>query len=299
MAGKVEADRYDTTWIASAWGEDYERQLLVDGDLVPRPRVSRALQLCDVQQGMRVLDIACGRGEVPQILSEMGCESYGIDYSEAVLNVASKLQLHREKRATKGGASLSYVRGDAAVLPFDDQTFDRITMLDIIEHLIPEQLDAMFSEVKRVLKPDGYAVMHTLPNRWVYDYGYFIARLVQRDLPAEPRGEIERQVHVNEQDLLRLGKTLRALDLGCELWLEQLIPAQARWQKQYGAFHDKRDAMYPKLAGPIGNLLSLCCKTPLKLILSNDIYGILWTSKRPRKLPIPSHITESLMRVFI
>ena len=34
---------------------------------------------------------------------------------------------------------------------------------------MPTQLEAMFREVHRLLKPDGYAVLHTLPNRWVYN----------------------------------------------------------------------------------------------------------------------------------
>ena len=135
---------------------------------------------------MVVLDIACGRGEVPAIIADRGGYSVGIDYSFEVLDMASQV---RDKRgqASNGSYDMKILQSDACSLPFQSNSFDRITMLDIVEHLTPDQLRLMFREVKRLLKPKGYAVVHTLPNRWVYDIGYKMFRFINRRLPAQPR----------------------------------------------------------------------------------------------------------------
>jgi hypothetical protein len=154
-------------------------------------------------------------------------------------------------------------------------------MLDIVEHLVPAQLDAMFREARRVLKPEGYAVVHTLPNRWVYDITFPLLHRVLRRLPRDPRGPYDRRVHVNEQDLPTLAATLSRCGLRHRLWLEQLMPAQARWNAGRDHYGDNRDTLYPFLAGPAGTALEWASHTPFKLLLSNDIYGILWHDGAP------------------
>lgn len=273
---EVKADRYDEAWIASAWGEQETDFLLRSGQLRPRPRVARAMELLTIKPGMRVLDIACGRGEVPALVAEAGGYVIGLDYSPAVLEIARKVRDGR-RIGLAPDAGIELIQGDATRLPFSDASFDRITMLDIIEHLLPHQLEAMFREVRRLLTPDGYAVIHTLPNRWVYDIGYRLGRLFLPRLPVDPRGEIEKQIHVNEQDLPRLHQMLAHSGLRHRLWLEQLMPAQARWKKQEDVYGDNRDKVYPLLAGPAGRVVELISSTPVKLLLSNDIFGIAWS----------------------
>jgi hypothetical protein len=65
---EVKADRYDDAWIASAWGEEGTPTLLRSGPIKPCPRDARALELVADQPGMRVLDIARGRGAVPMLV---------------------------------------------------------------------------------------------------------------------------------------------------------------------------------------------------------------------------------------
>ena len=171
----VDRHAYDSDWIASAWSQSANDALLTQGELTPRPRIARAMELLRLAPGQRLLDIACGRGEVPALASQLGAEAIGIDYSDASISFAANM------RRTLGEApagNFSLVQGDACTLPFVNASFDRVSMLDIVEHLVPEQLEHMFNEVKRVLRPDGFAVVHTLPNRWVYEIGYRFARLL-------------------------------------------------------------------------------------------------------------------------
>ena len=48
-------------------------------------------------------------------------------------------------------------------LPFEDQKFDTISMIELIEHLTDEQILNLLSDVKRLLKKDGRLLLST-PN---------------------------------------------------------------------------------------------------------------------------------------
>jgi SAM-dependent methyltransferase len=274
----VDRHAYDSDWIASAWTESANDALLANGELTPRPRVARAMELLRLSPGQRLLDIACGRGEVPALASRAGADAVGIDYSDASIAFAAKVR--RTLDGVQAG-DFSLVQGDACTLPFADASFDRVSMLDIVEHLVPQQLECMFREVRRILRPGGFAVVHTLPNRWVYEIGYRFARLIFRHLPDDPRNPYEKRIHVNEQDVVRLHRMLNSVGLSHRLWLEQHIPAQARWNTGQAIYHDQRDAVYPLMARWPGRLLEGLSSTPLRLLLSNDIFAVLWNGDTP------------------
>ncbi len=287
----VSKDEYDESWIRSAWGSKRNAELLAGGEVTIRPRMERALSLSKLEPGLSVLDIACGRGEFPLLASTLGAHAIGVDFSDASIDFAREL---RNSRRDQEAGSLQFVQADACHLPFDDDAFDRITMLDIIEHLVPEQLEQMFLEVKRLLKPDGFAVIHTLPNRWVYDYTFPLLHRISGKFPANPRGPIDSVIHVNEQDLPKLKKMFRKCGLNSSIWLEQHMAAQARWNSHNDHYGDNRDKVYPMLAGIAGRMLELASITPAKLLLSNDIFGTVWKDRKPEKATRKLALTERL-----
>jgi len=290
---EVEHTAYDETWVRDAWGEKSTLELLANDSIASRPRVSRAVDLANFSEDQLVLDIACGRGEIPAIAAQKGADAVGLDFSNAVLDIANKL---RNKARKTDGASgrIELVRADACSLPFANESFDRVTMLDIIEHLTPQQLKSMFQEVSRVLKHDGYAVIHTLPNRWVYDITFPIFNKLSKRIPANPRSEHEKIIHINEQSLPDLKQMVKSCGLNSSLWLEQQMAKQARWNSGRDDYRDTRDTIYPLLTGSAGYILELMSMTPLKLILCNDIYGILWKGKQSPQIRTPWKITEIL-----
>jgi len=293
----VKSDVYDNKWLASAWGDKANKELLEQETLVARPRLARALELASIKPGLKLLDIACGRGEMPVLAAEQGAHSIGLDYSFAALEFAKKLCNVRHKRSSNP-LNIELVRSDACTLPFADNSFDRITMLDIIEHLLPHQLESMFDEIRRTLKPSGYAVIHTLPNRWVYDVTFPFLNRVNNKFPKEPRSESEKKIHINEQDIPKLHRTIKSSGLKQRLWLEQFMPAQARWNHGKDRYGDNRDTIYPAFLGPAGKALEIASHTPLKLILCNDIFGILWKENKPTNIKTPFALTERITCVF-
>ena len=103
-------------------------------------------------------------------------------------------------------------------------------------------------------------------------------------------------MHINEQDIIGLSNLLDTCGFQHTLWLEQLIPAQARWQSSKPKLSDNRATMYPLLSGILGRVLEWLSLTPLKLILSNDIYAAIWKdSQASLKLRKPLGLTEKLV----
>jgi SAM-dependent methyltransferase len=59
---------------------------------------------------------------------------------------------------------LYFAIGSATALPFPDNTFDTVVSWEVIEHIPKNQELKMFSEINRVLKPEGKLYLST-PNR--------------------------------------------------------------------------------------------------------------------------------------
>ena len=59
----------------------------------------------------------------------------------------------------------------------------------------------------------------TLPNRWVYDITMPLLHRLWRKIPRDPRGPIDREIHVNEQALPQLHRALNHSGLNHHLLL--------------------------------------------------------------------------------
>lgn len=103
---------------------------------------------------------------------------------------------------------------DARSVPLPDKTADLVTMVDVVEHLAPAELDRSLREALRLLKPGGRVFVHTMPNRTIYDVTYRLQRLLRprrrRTWPPNPRlHHFENVMHVNEQTASSLRRYLR------------------------------------------------------------------------------------------
>ena len=95
-----------------------------------------------VQPGDRVLDAACGTGDLAVADLKAGAGRVtGLDFSERMLQRA------RRK------APLDWVHGDMLALPFADATFDAATVGFGVRNV--EDLELALRELRRVLRPGG------------------------------------------------------------------------------------------------------------------------------------------------
>lgn len=114
----------------------------------------RAADRAGLGQGDRVLDLCCGTGDLAiEVAGRVGPsgEVVGADFSEPMLEIA------REKEPGEGEAAVSFVNADALELPFEDHSFDALTIGFGARNLA--DLDRGLAEMKRVLRPGGRLVI--------------------------------------------------------------------------------------------------------------------------------------------
>ena len=104
--------------------------------------------------GLRVLDVASNEGYGAALLSESASTVDGMCMDDVTVSSANA----RYGRANK----LSFHLGSANGVPFPDDTFDAIVCFDTIERL--EDPQNFLQELKRVLKPNGFAIISAPVN---------------------------------------------------------------------------------------------------------------------------------------
>ena len=139
----------------------------------------------DLKDGHRVLDLGCGRGRHMHGLywHELGLDCVGLDLSWQDCKAA--LDGFFDLPPPEGDAprSANFTAGDAAHLPFPDQSFDRIICSEVLEH-IPD-VEAALSEINRILKPGGRLAI-SVPRWWPEK----LCWMLSEEYPNTPGGHV-------------------------------------------------------------------------------------------------------------
>lgn len=94
----------------------------------------------------KVLDVACGTGDMAEELLRQGCSVTGVDLSKEMMAIA-------EQKAPQAEYSLA----DVERLPFGDASFDAVTCAFGVRNFV--HLEQGLHEMLRVLKPGGRMVI--------------------------------------------------------------------------------------------------------------------------------------------
>jgi ubiquinone/menaquinone biosynthesis C-methylase UbiE len=213
--------------------------------------------------GLRVLDAGCGRGEVLLACARAGAAVAGIDYSQTAVD------LTRETLAEFPDADIR--QGDVTALPWPDATFDRILFSDVIEHLDPPQTVPALAEFHRVLKPGGFVLVHTAPNRLFMTVGWPVIRPVVRLIGHRAIADkvdhwfrIAEDYHVNEQSIGSMRRALKAAGFARpKVWVDPDV---------------LRSGQYHLLDGfdsaPVRAAKRVAALRPVRMFLGNDVFGL-------------------------
>lgn len=102
----------------------------------------------------RVLDVGCGPGVMVDAVLDGGHSYRGIDMSPAMVRVAAG--------SVDDEADAHFQVGRAQQLPFENATFDTALSLGVLEYLSRQDALAALKELRRVLAPDGLALVSVL-----------------------------------------------------------------------------------------------------------------------------------------
>jgi ubiquinone/menaquinone biosynthesis C-methylase UbiE len=111
----------------------------------------------------RLLDVGSAWGFNVMALDGLGFEATGMDLVIDQFDVGNKI-------AHENGIRFAVACADAARLPFSDESFDAVTMVETLEHIYLDDRPAALAECSRVLRPGGVIVLST-PN-----YGSLVER---------------------------------------------------------------------------------------------------------------------------
>lgn len=129
---------------------------------------NKVVALVKETQPESILDIATGTGDLAINLTKTNAKKIiGLDISEGMLEVGKKKIANKKLEQT-----ITMMVGDSESLPFENDTFDAITVAFGIRNF--ENLEKGLSEILRVLKPNGiFAILETsVPSKTPYKQGY-------------------------------------------------------------------------------------------------------------------------------
>lgn len=113
-----------------------------------RRRVELCLDQC--KGGDNILEVGFGSGLTFLNLNEKYKKIHGLDLTcdvKVVGEVFASRNIHPDLR-----------NGNVLSMPYEDNQFDTVLLISILEHLKPDELAQAFQEIKRVLKPGGQVV---------------------------------------------------------------------------------------------------------------------------------------------
>lgn len=129
------------TWIAGDFGEIARFYADQAEDFVKR---------LDLKPGMKVLDVACGTGNLAIPAARTGADVTGVD-------IAPNLVEQARENAKREGLKAQFDEGDAEALPYADDSFD--VVMTMFGAMFAPRPDLVAAELKRVCKPGGLIAM--------------------------------------------------------------------------------------------------------------------------------------------
>jgi SAM-dependent methyltransferase len=206
------SDTYDEEFMAATAGA-YERRTRH-----ARMRLANVQELVDPKRGDRVLDLGCATGAMAHFLSTFGAQTVGADSSPVGIEKARALF-----------PEIRFETADAADLPFEDGSFDKVLAADLTEHLDQPTLKGMFGECYRILVPGGTLSIHT-PNP-----GHIIERLKDKEVLVS-----QNPTHIGLRTRKELEIQLRSVGFEIELshWRRSFIPGFRQFELVAGRFSE-------------------------------------------------------------
>jgi len=153
--------------------------------------------------GEHVLELGAGPGAATQELKRRAGRVTSLEYDHGF---AARLA------ARVSGTNASVIQGDAATLPFPDNTFTSAIAILMLHHLRSNELqNHTFAEIERVLRPGGVFLAFEIQDSWLNRVGHIRSTFVPVDPATAPARLTAAGFSRATVDLWRGGFRVRAL----------------------------------------------------------------------------------------
>lgn len=125
------------------------------GDMALKRRARRVIEQLELKKGDKILDLGCGNGYFSYLLSKLPIRLN-------ITGIDNHVNAIEDAKMFVGERNAKFIIGNAERLPFAKNSFDKIVMSEIIEHVRDDV--KVLKEASRVLKPGGILLL-TTPNK--------------------------------------------------------------------------------------------------------------------------------------
>jgi len=171
-------------------------------------RLFKTIELLDLYNGNKILDVGCNTGYLPFILNEKGFDIIGIDLFQNQIDIANALKEHLSISSEK----LIFKQMDLLKNNFKSESFDYILFLEVVEHVYNPA--DFLTEFYKLLKPGGHLIIST-PN--VINFYYILKQMYPKFnklfkiINEEPRDTGTQMDHIYSWDVFTFYRLLNRI----------------------------------------------------------------------------------------
>ena len=199
----------------------------------------------NLRPGMKVLDVACGTGNLALPAARAGADVTGVD-------IAPNLVEQSRENAKREGLNAQFDEGDVEAMPYADASFDAV--MTMFGAMFAPRPELVASELKRVCRPGGFIAM----ANWTP--GGFIGQMfktMSSHVPPPPNMPSPPMWGVEENVRQRFGEGISRLEtkLQTVTWAFPFSPAEVvehfrlyygPTQKAFGLLDEEKQAALRK-----------------------------------------------------
>ncbi|MFH1004443.1 MAG: class I SAM-dependent methyltransferase [Bacteroidota bacterium] len=171
---------YDKDWDSYAQ-LIFDRKDSPEWEVLRKARETHFNDFFQINKDDNILDAGCGHGEYTIFSLKRNAKMWAFDYSKEMVNCTREL-------VKKHNLKAEAITVDSVTnIPYDDNYFDVVYCLAVLDHLDFDNREKAYKELNRVLKKGGKLILD-VPNRFAFHWRFIF--LIMRIFKLYPQGDI-------------------------------------------------------------------------------------------------------------